>query len=55
MSQAPRISPASAVRIRHAFGLKPYLEKTFTLSTDPLFVDKVHDIVGSILTRPTRP
>jgi hypothetical protein len=28
------------------FGLKPHLADTFKLSTDPLFVDKVVDVVG---------
>jgi len=54
MSQATGISPASVMRIWHAFGLKPHLEKTFKLSTDPLFVDKVHDIVGLYLNPPEK-
>ncbi len=54
MSQATGISPASVMRIWHAFGLKPHLEKTFKLSTDPLFVDKVHDIVGLYLNPPDK-
>ena len=29
-----------------SFGLKPHLTDTFKLSTDPLFVEKVVDIVG---------
>ncbi len=29
-----------------AFGLQPRRSETFKLSTDPLFVDKVRDIVG---------
>ncbi|KPB21123.1 ISRSO5-transposase protein [Pseudomonas amygdali pv. sesami] len=48
MSRETGISPASVMRIWHAFGIKPHLEKTFKLSTDPLFVDKVQDIVGFI-------
>lgn len=54
MSQAIGISPASVMRMWHAFGLKPYLEKTFKLSTDPLLVDKVHDIVGLYLNPPDK-
>jgi len=38
------------MRIWHAFGIKSHLEKTFKRSTDPLFVDKVHDIVGLYLS-----
>jgi len=33
-------------RIWTAFGLQPHRAETFKLSTDPLFVDKVQDIVG---------
>lgn len=33
------------MRVWHAFGTKPPEEKTFKLSIDPLFVDKMHDIV----------
>lgn len=40
MSRETGLSPASLMRIWHAFGIKPHLEKTFELSTDPLFVDK---------------
>lgn len=54
MSRETGLSPASVMRIWHAFGIKPHLEKTFKLSTDPLFVDKVHDIVGLYLNPPDR-
>lgn len=54
MSRETGLSPASVMRIWHAFGIKPHLEKTFKLSTDPLFVDKVHDIVGLYLSPPER-
>lgn len=54
MSRETGLSPASVMRIWHAFRIKPHLEKTFKLSTDPLFVDKVHDIVGLYLNPPDR-
>ena len=41
-------------RIWRAFGLQPNRSKTFKLSTDPLFVEKVRDIVGLYLDPPTR-
>jgi transposase len=41
-------------RMWSAFGLQPHRAETFKLSTDPLFVDKVRDIVGLYLTPPTR-
>lgn len=54
MSRDTSLSPASVMRIWHAFGIKPHLEKTLKLSTDPLFVDKVHDIVELYLSPPGR-
>ena len=41
-------------RTWRAFGLKPHRHKTFKLSTDPLFVEKVRDIVGLYLHPPER-
>ncbi len=38
--------------IWRAFGLKPHLVDTFKLSPDPLFIDKVRDIVGLYLNPP---
>jgi hypothetical protein len=35
-----------------AFGLQPHRSQTFNLSSDPLFVDKVRDIVGLYLSPP---
>lgn len=39
-------------RIWRAFGLKPHLSETFTLSRDPLLVEKVRDIVGLYMSPP---
>jgi transposase len=44
----------AVLRIWHAFGLQPHRQQTFKLSKDPLFVDKVHDIVGLYLNPPER-
>ncbi len=41
-------------RIWNAFGLQPHRSKTFKLSTDPLFVDKVQDVVGLYMSPPNR-
>ena len=41
-------------RIWRAFGLKPHRADTFKLSTDPLFVEKVYDVVGLYLNPPER-
>jgi len=42
------------LRIWHAYGLQPHRAETFKLSRDPLFVEKVHDIVGLYLNPPER-
>lgn len=39
-------------RVWLTFGLKPHLSRTFKLSTDPHFVEKVRDIVGLYLDLP---
>jgi transposase len=41
-------------RIWNAFGLQPHRSETFKLSSDPLFVDKVREIVGLYLSPPNR-
>jgi putative transposase len=41
-------------RIWNAFGQQPHRAETFKLSTDPLFVDKVQDIVGLYRSPPNR-
>jgi len=52
MSQAAGISEASVRRIWRAHGLKPHLVRTFKLSNDPEFVEKLEDIVGLYLNPP---
>jgi hypothetical protein len=37
-----------------AFGLQPHRSHTFKLSNDPLFLDKLRDIVGLYLSPPNR-
>ncbi len=44
----------SISRIWRAFGLQPHRTETFKLSTDPLFIEKVRDIVGLYLNPPDR-
>src|SRR5262249_3930159 len=41
-------------RIWHAFALQPHRSETFKLSQDPLFIDKVRDIVGLYLAPPDK-
>ena len=49
-----RISQSTVSRVWRAFGLQPHRAETFKLSTDPLFIDKVRDIVGLYLNPPTQ-
>ncbi|ABE63764.1 hypothetical protein Nham_3014 [Nitrobacter hamburgensis X14] len=48
MAQVVDISASSVQRIWRAHGLQPHRVKQFKLSTDPQFVDKLRDIVGSM-------
>ena len=47
------ISNSSVGRIWRALGLKPHRSETFQLSTDPLFVEKVRDVVGLYMNPPS--
>ena len=46
MAERAGLSRSAIGRIWRKFDLKPHLTGTFKLSTDPLFVDKVVDVVG---------
>jgi transposase len=46
MAARSGLSKSTIGRIWRDFGLKPHQADTFTLSTDPLFVEKVVDVVG---------
>jgi transposase len=48
------MSQSAISRIWRAFALQPHRSKTFKLSRDPLFVEKVRDIVGLYLNPPER-
>ena len=54
MAKATGLSQTAIARIWRAFELKPHLHETFTLSTDPYFVEKVRDVVGLYLNPPER-
>jgi transposase len=54
LAAAVGLSQSAVVRIWHAFGLQPHRIETFKLSRDPLFVDKVRDIVGIYMAPPDR-
>ena len=46
------VSPATVQRVWAARGLKPHLVKTFKLSNDPRFEEKLIDVVGLYLNPP---
>jgi transposase len=48
------MSQSAISRIWRAFGLQPHRSETFKLSRDPLFIEKVRDIVGLYLAPPDR-
>ena len=54
MAKRCGLSRSTVQRIWHAFALQPHRSETFKLSTDPLFIEKVRDIVGLYLNPPQR-
>jgi len=52
MARAMKISPASVRRIWNRSGLKPHLQRTFKLSNDRNFTEKLEDIVGLYMSPP---
>ncbi|HDR9082062.1 TPA: IS630 family transposase, partial [Burkholderia vietnamiensis] len=54
MAREMSLSQTAVSRIWRAFGLQPHRQETFKLSSDPLFVDKVRDIVGLYLDPPLK-
>jgi len=47
------VSKSTVQRVWSAFGVKPHRSRSFKLSTDPFFVEKVRDVVGLYLNPPT--
>jgi transposase len=54
MAKASCLSQSAISRIWRAFALQPHRTETFKLSSDPLFIEKVRDIVGLYLNPPDR-
>lgn len=54
MASACGLSQTAVARIWRAFALQPHRTETFKLSRDPLFIEKVRDIVGLYLNPPAR-
>jgi len=54
MAARTGLSKSTIGRIWKKFGLKPHLQDSFKLSTDPFFVEKVVDVVGLYHNPPER-
>src|SRR5439155_855828 len=54
MAARTGLSKSTIGRIWKKFDLKPHLQDSFKLSTDPLFVEKVVDVVGLYHNPPER-
>ncbi len=52
MAQRTGLSKTTIGKIWKDFGLKPHRVDHFKLSTDPLFIDKLYDVVGLYLNPP---
>ena len=48
MAEATGGSDSTVARIRRVYGLKPHLSRTFKLSNDKQFAEKLEDVVGMI-------
>src|SRR5512133_4762 len=54
MAREVGLTQNAVLRIWQAFGLQPHRQQTWKLSKDPLFLDKVRDVVGLYLDPPER-
>lgn len=54
MAKATGLSQTAVSRIWRAFNLQPHRTETFKLSSDPLFIEKVRDVVGLYMNPPDR-
>ena len=52
LAREASVSQSSVSRVWRAFQLKPHRTRTFTLSTDDFFVEKVRDVVGLYMSPP---
>jgi transposase len=52
LAKAMGLSPSTIGRIWRRHGLKPHLTRTFKLSRDPKFVEKLEDVIGLYLNPP---
>ena len=53
-TQHAGVSKMSVHRLWKKYRIQPHLSRTFKISTDPQFVEKVHDIVGLYMNPPEK-
>src|SRR6266704_31962 len=53
-AQVSGISRSTVHRLFQAFALQPHRSKSFKLSTDPFFIEKLRDVVGLYLNPPDK-
>jgi transposase len=54
MAKAQKVSPSTVNRLWQLHNLKPHLSRTFKLSRDPKFLEKLTDVVGLYLNPPQK-
>ena len=54
LAEETGVSKSTVARYFALFGLQPHRSKSFKLSTDPFFVEKVRDVVGLYLNPPDK-
>jgi putative transposase len=54
IAKETQLSRPTVHRIWNAFGLQPHRQRSFKLSSDPFFIEKVRDIVGLYLNPPDK-
>jgi transposase len=54
MAREVGLTQSAVLRIWRAFGLQPHRQEIWKLSKDPLFIEKVRDVVGLYLNPPER-
>ena len=54
MAEHLGLSQSMVLRVWRAFGLAPHKQDSWKLAKDPLFVEKVRDVVGLYLDPPER-
>ena len=52
MAERAGVNASTVGRIWRTFGLQPHIVESFKISDDPLFIEKVRDIVGLYLNPP---